>query len=38
MSNSVGYAIAAYVASAALYIAYVTHLWSTERRLGRKGP
>ncbi len=37
MSNHAGYAIAAYIASAALYIGYVTRLWSSERRLGRKG-
>jgi len=37
VNNHVVYAIAAYVASVMLYVAYVAHLWSSERRLERGG-
>lgn len=37
MKNSVPYLIVAYLGTAALYGAYLAHLWRAERRLVRSG-
>lgn len=36
MRNSVPYLVAAYLGTAALYGAYLAHLWRSERRLLRR--
>jgi hypothetical protein len=36
MNGSVPYLVVAYLGTAALYGAYLAHLWRTERRLARR--